>query len=93
MSYFDLLVDKWLKFVRFGVSNDDLKGKIASFLASLRSGLYYIPLMLLLPNIIGILGVQSAQMWADLLAIITTIPFVISFFRTLPSDQILSKEK
>ncbi len=69
------------------------KSKIASFLASLRSGLYYIPLMLLLPNIIGILGVQSAQMWADLLAIITTIPFVISFFRTLPSDQILSKEK
>lgn len=63
------------------------KSKIASFLACLRSGLYYIPLILLLPKIMGILGVESAQMIADLLAIVTTIPFLISFFHRLPEDQ------
>lgn len=63
------------------------KSKIASFLACLRSGIYYIPLILLLPKIMGILGVESAQMIADLLAIVTTIPFLISFFHRLPEDQ------
>ncbi len=59
--------------------------KVASFLSSLRNGLYFIPLILILPHLIGITGIESAQMIADVLTSLTTVPFMIRFFRTLPS--------
>lgn len=60
------------------------KSKIASFAASLRSGLYYIPILIIMPKLIGITGLQSAQMIADLLTAITCIPLVFAFFKKLP---------
>ncbi|MDO5521998.1 MAG: MATE family efflux transporter [bacterium] len=59
------------------------KSMIASLLASLRSGIFFIPLILLLPKFIGITGIESAQMGADLLTTFTAIPFVWSFLREL----------
>lgn len=59
------------------------KSMIASLLASLRSGVFFIPLVLILPKLIGLTGIQSAQTIADLLTSFTAIPFVISFLREL----------
>ncbi len=61
--------------------------KTASFLALLRSGLYYIPLVLILPSFFNIFGLQSAQMWADFLTTITSLPFLIGFFMKLPKKD------
>ncbi|MDO5291533.1 MAG: MATE family efflux transporter [bacterium] len=59
------------------------KSMIASLLASLRSGIFFIPLIIFLPKVIGIAGIESAQMGADLLTTVTAIPFVLAFLREL----------
>jgi putative MATE family efflux protein len=61
--------------------------KQASFLATLRNGLYYIPILIILPRIKGLAGIQSAQMVADIFTTLTTLPFVINFMRKLPKDD------
>jgi putative MATE family efflux protein len=60
---------------------------IASFLAALRSGIYYIPILFILSRLLGILGIQSAQMVADILTTLTCIPFLVKFFRELPKKN------
>jgi len=59
------------------------KKKSGIFLSSLRQGLYFIPLILILPRFFGITGVEITQAISDLLSAITTIPFIIIFFRKL----------
>lgn len=59
----------------------------ASFLACLRSGLYYIPALLILPHFWGITGIESAQMVADILTVLTVIPFAVKFLRELPKED------
>ncbi len=46
----------------------------ASFLAMARQGLFFIPLILILPRFMGLSGVESAQAVADLLTAIITAP-------------------
>lgn len=58
----------------------------ATFLSVLRSGLFFIPTILILPHFIGLTGVQISQTVADILAFLTAVPFVIWFFRRLPKD-------
>ena len=58
----------------------------ASFLSALRSGLFFIPLIVILPRLIGLRGIQLAQPIADVLASLVTIPFIIQFFSKLPND-------
>ena len=65
--------------------------KVASFLAMLRSGLYYIPCLLVLPLFLGLTGIQSAQMVADILTTLTCIPFVVRFMRELPAEDEVSE--
>lgn len=45
----------------------------ASILASARQGLFFIPLLLILPLFFGLLGIQAAQAVADILTFILTI--------------------
>ena len=59
------------------------EAKAATFLSSLRQGLYFIPLILILPHIIGITGVQITQAISDLLTSATSVPFAIGFFRKM----------
>lgn len=61
--------------------------KKASFLSMLRSGLCYIPLLLLLPPFMGFLGIQCSQMVADILSALISVPFVIKFLKTIPSED------
>lgn len=58
----------------------------ATFVAMLRSGLYFIPIFLILTNIFGLTGVQIAQPVADVLAFLTSIPFMVRFIKNLPED-------
>lgn len=60
---------------------------VATFLSCLRQGIYYLPLILILPRTVGLLGVQAAQPVADLLTFATCIPFLVRFFRRLPRQD------
>ena len=58
----------------------------ATVLASLRSGVCFIPLILLLPRLFGVSGIIWAQPTADFLTALISIPFIIHFITTLPPD-------
>jgi len=60
---------------------------IASLLSISRQGLFYIPAVLILPNAIGLLGVQSCQAISDFFSFFFSIPFTILFFKTLKKEQ------
>ena len=57
--------------------------KGASVLSFLKSGLFFIPIIFILSNTIGLLGVQIAQPIADVFTTIASIPFYIWFIRKL----------
>lgn len=60
----------------------------ASFLAALRSGICFIPMILILPRVIGLTGVQISQTAADILTFLISVPLLIQFMRVLPEDKI-----
>ncbi|MBQ4268292.1 MAG: hypothetical protein IJB97_01430, partial [Clostridia bacterium] len=60
---------------------------LAVLLSLSRQGLFYIPAVLILPNVIGLLGVQSAQAVSDFCACMFAIPFTVMFFRDLKRLQ------
>ena len=53
----------------------------ATLLASCRNGLLYVPLIVLLPGLLGLSGVAMSQPAADFLTFLVSIPFQIWFFR------------
>lgn len=59
----------------------------ASILSALRSGLIFIPAILILSALFQLNGVLATQTTSDLTACIISIPFVIHFIKTLPADQ------
>ena len=73
------------------------KKTIASILSVSRQGLFYIPAVLIMPRVMGLLGVQSCQALSDLLAFFFAIPFTIMFFnmikreKTALNEQLLEK--
>lgn len=60
----------------------------ASLLSSARQGIYFLPLIIILPRIFGVLGVQMTQPIADLLTFITCFPFLIRLFRELDKNSL-----
>ena len=61
-------------------------GLKASFLSLLRSGLFFIPMILILSRLFGLAGIECSQAAADVLSGLVTFPLVLSFFRKLPAD-------
>lgn len=59
----------------------------ASFLSALRSGLLFIPLLLVLSHFRGVSGIQEAQPLSLVLSLPVTIPFAVMFFRKLPKED------
>lgn len=55
----------------------------ASFLACLRSGMVFIPTLLLLAQLFHLRGIEWAQSITDLLSMLTTLPFLIQFLHKL----------
>lgn len=59
----------------------------ASILSSLRNGLLFIPLLLLLANVRGLAGIQETMPIALAVSLPITIPFAIGFFRRQPKED------
>lgn len=64
------------------------KSWTATFLSSLRQGIFFLPLILILPNYIGLSGVQYTQAIADILSFLVCIPFVAVFFAKLKRNEL-----
>ena len=63
------------------------ENKKATFLSMLRSGILFIPILLILTKLFGLFGVQSAQAIADVLAFFISAPLVLNFLKNLPEDK------
>ena len=59
------------------------QNRTATLLSSLRSGLLFIPALLILSTALGLTGVELAQPVADVLAFFISVPFVVQFFVVL----------
>lgn len=59
----------------------------ASILAMARQGLFFIPLVFLLPSYLGAQGIQLTQSAADLLTALVTLPMMIYCIRTMSGGE------
>ena len=55
----------------------------ATFLSCCRQGICFIPLILVLPNVWGLAGVQYCQPIADVLSFVVAVPFMAQFLAEL----------
>ena len=64
----------------------------ANILAAARQGLFFIPLIFILPSYFGLLGVEMCQAVSDLLSFVLTVPIVIYTFREFTREAEARKE-
>lgn len=81
-----------LFFVPFCVCSNMLfqsvgKNASATFLATLRSGLAFIPTIIILTHFFGLAGVEFAQTIGDVITFLFSLPFAIIFFKNLPKEE------
>ena len=69
------------------------KSGMASFLAMLRSGLLFIPILFATTAMFGLTGIQISQPIADVLTGLVSLPILIHFFKTTPSTDQTDEEK
>ena len=55
----------------------------ATFLACCRGGIFFIPLIVTLPHVLGLVGVQVSQPLADVLTFLVSVPFLFNLLRQL----------
>ena len=53
----------------------------ATVLACCRQGIFFVPIVLMLPRFIGLTGIQAVQPLSDLLTALVSVPFLIGFYR------------
>ncbi|MCD7905196.1 MAG: MATE family efflux transporter [Clostridiales bacterium] len=63
------------------------KALAAVFSSMLRSGLFFIPTIVIGAGLFGILGVQSAQPVSDILTFVTMLPMTVYYMKKLPEDK------
>ncbi len=63
------------------------ENKKATFLSMLRSGILFIPTLVILTYFFGLFGVQSSQAIADVIAFFICAPIAVLFLKNLPEDQ------
>ncbi|MDO4988721.1 MAG: MATE family efflux transporter [Synergistes sp.] len=59
----------------------------ATLLASTRQGIYFIPLIVLLPQLFGLKGVEMIQTVADFLSFLTAVPAAVWFMKMLNKKE------
>ena len=59
------------------------KGVKASIASSSRNGIFFVPLILILPRLFGLFGVEITQACADVLSLLLAIPLAVSELRKL----------
>ena len=57
------------------------KAGMSSFLSMLRSGLMFIPTLIITTRLWGITGIQISQPLADMLTGLVSIPFILAFLK------------
>nr|WP_315409133.1 MATE family efflux transporter [uncultured Prevotella sp.] len=63
----------------------------ANILAAARQGLFFIPLIFILPSYFGLLGVEMCQAVSDVLSFALTVPIVIYTFREFTREAAAKK--
>ncbi len=64
------------------------KGVKASITSSARNGIFFIPLILILPRVFGITGVEITQACADVLSLLLTVPMSVSELVKFKDDKV-----
>ncbi len=64
----------------------------ATFLASARQGLFFIPAVLILPLFLDVLGIQLAQPIADVLTLICAIPIQLKILKEIENKNNLEED-
>ncbi len=64
----------------------------ASLLASARQGLFFIPVLLILPRILGLLGIQSAQAAADVFTMVLSLVIYRMVMKELKKEEACQTE-
>ena len=59
----------------------------ANLLAAARSGLFFIPFVIIFPRFFGLAGVEMSQPMSDICATILTLPIVLSVFREMTNEE------
>ena len=59
----------------------------ATFLACTRQGIYFIPLIALLPGLFGLTGVEMTQTVSDIFSFTTSLPFLYYFIMMLKEKE------
>ncbi len=59
----------------------------ATILSCCRQGIFFIPLILILPKFLGLTGIEYTQAISDALTFLVSMPFVIWFFKGLKKEQ------
>lgn len=62
----------------------------ASIVAAARQGLFFLPIILILPNLWGLLGIQLAQPIADVCTLLLSLPLGISVLKDMKNAEEIS---
>ena len=65
----------------------------ANFLAAARQGLFFIPLIIALPSLFGLLGVEACQAVSDILSFTVTLPIIIFTYREFNKKKFLNLQR
>lgn len=69
------------------------KAAKASLVAAARQGIFFIPLIWILPMFFGLLGVQMCQTWSDVCSFLLSLPLGISVLREMKvQEELLSRQ-
>jgi len=66
---------------------------IATLLSMLRSGLFFLPILLILSSLFGLAGVQYSQAIADVLTTFVALPFAVCFLREIRASADKNEEE
>lgn len=65
----------------------------ASIVAAARQGLFFLPLILILPRLFGLLGIQMCQMVSDILSFAVAVPMAVSVLKEMKENEVLEYGK
>ena len=65
---------------------------IATLMSMLRSGLFFLPVLLVSSKLFGLTGIQCSQGIADVLTMFVAVPFVVGFLREMKEMETQAKE-
>ncbi|MCF0176173.1 MAG: MATE family efflux transporter [Bacteroidales bacterium] len=60
----------------------------ANILAACRNGIFFIPLIIILPHFFGLLGVEMCQSICDFLSFLVGLVLMVRYFRSLPPHNL-----